>query len=116
MPSVAEPIREELAQGATSNTNNLLAKEHKIFVTKAEVEALVRHEKKKVFSTAMFLILKQPYPASIIAKPGLGSGCDVQAYTSLRRFSASDYSIQSTSHKIISEGVHSTKFPNDGGK
>lgn len=50
VPPIAEHIREKLAQGVTPNGDNLSAawctvsavEEHRIFVTRVEVEALVR--------------------------------------------------------------------------
>lgn len=58
LPPIVEPILEELAQEVTPNADNLsaarrpvnTAEELTIFVTRVEVEALVRREKEKVFS------------------------------------------------------------------
>lgn len=73
-----EPVREELAQRATPNTDHFSAarqpstdEDRTIFVTKAEVAALVRQEKEKVSSTTTCLSLRPPYPASIATKPYL---------------------------------------------
>lgn len=77
VPLVAEPVCEELAQGATRNTDNLsvsrrrasIAEEYTVFVTKADVEALVRREKERNSSAGTYLSLRPLYPASIAAKP-----------------------------------------------
>lgn len=77
VPPIAEPVHEELAQGATQNAADLwvarhpasTAKEDTIFVKKAEVEALVQREKEKVSSAATYLSLTLPYVDSIAIKP-----------------------------------------------
>lgn len=70
------PVREDLAQGATSNTDHFSAAQRPVsvdedrtaFVTKAEVAALVRQEKERMSSTVACLNLRPPYPASITMK------------------------------------------------
>lgn len=60
---IAERIREDLAQGATSKTDSLsatwrlvsIAEEQTIFVTKGEIESLFQQEKDKLSFTATFL-------------------------------------------------------------
>lgn len=66
-----------MAQRTTLNTDNLSAaqrpittiEDQTIFVTKAEVVALVQQDKGRVSSATTCLSLRPPYPASIAAKP-----------------------------------------------
>lgn len=75
-PPVVEPLREESIQSNSSDVNNLSTSRHptsigeepKIFITRAEIEALVQREKEGASSIAACLHLKPPYPASIAAK------------------------------------------------
>lgn len=46
-----------------------MAEEPTIFVTRAELEAMIRQEKEKASSTVACLSLKPPYPASIVVTP-----------------------------------------------
>lgn len=77
VPQSHEPVREELAQRATANTDHLSVarrpmctdEDRTIFVTKAEVAALVCQEKEKMSLAVTCLSLKPPYPASIATKP-----------------------------------------------
>lgn len=69
-PPVVEPILDELVQGVTlTNADNLsttrqpasLAEEPIVFMTRVEVDAILRGEKEKASSTATCLNLKPPY-------------------------------------------------------
>lgn len=73
-----EPILDERIQGVTLvNTDNLsaarrptnLAEELTVFMTRVEVETVLRREKEKASSTTAYLNLKPSSPAEIVAKP-----------------------------------------------
>lgn len=76
VPRSPEPARKELAQRATPNTDNFFVarqpdtdEDRTIFVTKAEVAALVHQEKEKMSLAATCLSQRPPYPTSIATKP-----------------------------------------------
>lgn len=76
LPRSSKPVRDELVQRATPNTDHLSAARRPmsvdvyrtIFVTKAEVAALVRQEKERMSFVATCLSLKPPHPTSIAMK------------------------------------------------
>lgn len=72
-----EPVGEDLAQGATANTDHFSVAQRPVsvdedrtaFVTKVEVAALVCQEKEKISSTVAGLNLRPLFPVSITMKP-----------------------------------------------